>query len=166
MYDIKPIETIYSSYKFRSRLEARWAVFFDALDVRYEYEAEGFDLGAVWYLPDFWLPERECFVEIKPFNFSPQNNKCELLSKKSGRRVLLAAGTPRENGYRAELYTSHEDREDFMAEFAGWAKAASEYNDLPFNFLTGSIMDFLTLCPNEFKNKILNAYRLASMARF
>ena len=27
--EIKAIETIYNGYKFRSRLEARWAVFFD-----------------------------------------------------------------------------------------------------------------------------------------
>ena len=40
--DIKPIETYYNGYRFRSRLEARWAVFFDALGVPYEYEPEGF----------------------------------------------------------------------------------------------------------------------------
>ena len=28
--EIKPIETHYKGYRFRSRLEARWAVFFDA----------------------------------------------------------------------------------------------------------------------------------------
>lgn len=51
--EIKPIETIYNGYRFRSRLEARWAVFFDALGVQYEYEPEGFDLGGMYYLPDF-----------------------------------------------------------------------------------------------------------------
>ncbi len=51
---IKAIETIYNGYRFRSRLEARWAVFFDALGVEYEYEPEGFDLGdGTFYLPDF-----------------------------------------------------------------------------------------------------------------
>jgi hypothetical protein len=51
---IKPIETIYNGYKFRSRLEARWAVFFDALGVEYEYEPEGFVLpSGTYYLPDF-----------------------------------------------------------------------------------------------------------------
>lgn len=54
---IKPIETHYKGYRFRSRLEARWAVFFDALDIEWEYEKEGYDLGEYgWYLPDFWLP--------------------------------------------------------------------------------------------------------------
>ena len=54
MADIKPIETIYNGYKFRSRLEARWAVFFDSLGVEYEYEPEGFELpSGKRYLPDF-----------------------------------------------------------------------------------------------------------------
>ena len=56
MTTIKPIETIYNGYRFRSRLEARWAVFFDALGIPYEYEPEGFDLGeGQYYLPDFRL---------------------------------------------------------------------------------------------------------------
>jgi hypothetical protein len=52
----RAIETSYNGYRFRSRLEARWAVFFHALGVKYKYESEGFDLGGVYYLPDFWLP--------------------------------------------------------------------------------------------------------------
>lgn len=64
---LKVIETRYKGYRFRSRLEARWAVFFDALGVRYEYELEGFDLGkAGWYLPDFYLPDADKWIEIKP----------------------------------------------------------------------------------------------------
>lgn len=62
----KPIETIYKGYKFRSRLEARWAVFFDALGVQWEYEKEGYELGELgWYLPDFYLPDSKLFIEIK-----------------------------------------------------------------------------------------------------
>ncbi len=39
--EIKAIDTVYNGYKFRSRLEARWAVFFDAAGIKYEYEPEG-----------------------------------------------------------------------------------------------------------------------------
>jgi hypothetical protein len=53
---LKPIETRYNGYRFRSRIEARWAVLFDALGVKYEYEKEGFELICGPYLPDFWLP--------------------------------------------------------------------------------------------------------------
>ncbi|MBM4140452.1 MAG: hypothetical protein FJ242_03010 [Nitrospira sp.] len=55
---IKPIETIYKGYRFRSRLEARWAVFFDALNIPYQYEVEGFKMAnGDKYLPDFLLPK-------------------------------------------------------------------------------------------------------------
>lgn len=66
MIAIKAIETRYKGYRFRSRLEARWAVFFDALGIKWEYEKEGYKLSTGWYLPDFWLPNFHFFVEIKP----------------------------------------------------------------------------------------------------
>lgn len=59
---MKAIQTKYKGYRFRSRLEARWAVFFDALSLKWEYEPEGFDLGfGELYLPDFKVlyPGRE-----------------------------------------------------------------------------------------------------------
>lgn len=63
---IKAIETIYKGYRFRSRLEARWAVFFDALGISWEYEMEGFELSTgERYLPDFYLPEANLWLEIK-----------------------------------------------------------------------------------------------------
>jgi hypothetical protein len=68
--DIKPIETVYNGYRFRSRLEARWAVFFDQLELKWEYEAEGYDIDGVWYLPDFVITEGHgatpYWCEIKP----------------------------------------------------------------------------------------------------
>lgn len=63
---MKPIQTVYKGYRFRSRLEARWAVFFDALGVKWSYEHEGFELpGGGRYLPDFYLPDFDEYVEIK-----------------------------------------------------------------------------------------------------
>jgi hypothetical protein len=56
MRELKPIETHYKGYRFRSRLEARWAVFFDACGVKWEYEPEGYVLpNGQYYLPDFLL---------------------------------------------------------------------------------------------------------------
>lgn len=86
MSEIRAIETRFKGYRFRSRLEARWAVFFDALGIRWEYEPQGFHVG--WpchtdecavngtscctcgekgrpYLPDFLLPGTETWVEVK-----------------------------------------------------------------------------------------------------
>lgn len=65
MTRIKAIETRYAGHRFRSRLEARWAVFFDALGVEWRYEPEGFETSAGWYLPDFYFPEYGRWVEIK-----------------------------------------------------------------------------------------------------
>jgi hypothetical protein len=50
---MKAIETRYKGYRFRSRLEARWAVVLDSLGVRWQYEPEGFMTSAGPYLPDF-----------------------------------------------------------------------------------------------------------------
>jgi len=60
-----PIETRYKGYRFRSRLEARWAVFFDSLGIAWEYEKEGFNLDAGRYLPDFYLTKSRLWVEVK-----------------------------------------------------------------------------------------------------
>lgn len=63
---MRAIETEYKGYLFRSRLEARWAVFFDQLGIRYEYEPEGIVLSnGTYYLPDFCLPEFHCYFEVK-----------------------------------------------------------------------------------------------------
>lgn len=67
---VKAIETIYAGHQFRSRLEARWAVFFDNLGIAWKYEPQGFVISG-WgfgernYLPDFYLPELEVWVEVK-----------------------------------------------------------------------------------------------------
>lgn len=73
---IKPIPTRAYGCRFRSRLEARWAVFFTAAGWDWEYEPEGFDLPSGWYLPDFVITEgakvpegarrRSFWVEVKP----------------------------------------------------------------------------------------------------
>src|SRR5262245_11062087 len=64
---LRPRETAYNSYLFRSRLEARWAVYYDDLGIEYQYELQGFDLGdAGHYLPDFYLYEWRCYAEVKP----------------------------------------------------------------------------------------------------
>lgn len=63
---MKVISTEYKGYLFRSRLEARWAVFFDYMGIRYEYEPEGIVLSdGTYYLPDFYLPEFHCYFEVK-----------------------------------------------------------------------------------------------------
>lgn len=61
---IPAIETLYRGCRFRSRLEARWACFWDHLGTRWEYEPQGFMIGGRPYLPDFRLPNGT-WIEIK-----------------------------------------------------------------------------------------------------
>lgn len=76
----KPIETIYNGYRFRSRLEARWAVFFDAAGIMYEYEPEGFELeDGTRYLPDFYFPAYGWYAEVK----APRDGASEEIEKAS-----------------------------------------------------------------------------------
>ena len=117
--EIRAIETRYKGYRFRSRLEARWAVFFDALEIPWEYEPEGYDLGTTgppgdqivypWYLPDFRI-DGAMFVEIKPRFSKPLSNGEEKrfiasgmvdaivnlprLSQVTQQRSMLLSGSP------------------------------------------------------------------------
>lgn len=50
---IQAIETHYAGHRFRSRLEARWAVFMNHLGVPWEYEPQGYVVNSTPYLPDF-----------------------------------------------------------------------------------------------------------------
>jgi len=64
-YTISAHPTMYRGVRFRSRLEATWAAFFDEL--RWQWEYEPFDLGA--WSPDFLVKGahgRDALVEIKP----------------------------------------------------------------------------------------------------
>jgi hypothetical protein len=127
---IKAIETKYNGYHFRSRLEARWAVFFDALGVKYEYEPEGYDLTEtynsfndgkeipkdhqltpkeLWYLPDFYLPDYKCFIEIKPQDTltDAAADRCYLLEMSTGRPVLILIGWPGVDSYEVYCLQTH-----------------------------------------------------------
>lgn len=94
---LQPIETRYRGYRFRSRLEARWAVFFDALNIKWEYEAQGFSLNGVPYLPDFWLPflRGGMFAEVKAAELTTEeDHKARLLCLLSGHDIWLCVGVP------------------------------------------------------------------------
>lgn len=105
---IKPIETVYRGHRFRSRLEARWAVFFDALGIKWQYEPEGYHLSdGSRYLPDFWLPgfhlKHGVFVEVKPEG--GDLSKARQFAIESDEAVLLAVGVPRQDAPMHCLFT-------------------------------------------------------------
>lgn len=74
---IRALPAEYKGLQFRSRLEARWAIFFDLCGYSWTYEPEGLvTYSGEWYLPDFLLHDIECpygsnvtrnlYVEVKP----------------------------------------------------------------------------------------------------
>lgn len=104
----KAIQTRYKGYRFRSRLEARWAVFFDACDTEWQYEPQGYDLSYLQetlgcfhssdvglYLPDFYLPKLDQWVEIKPC-LPPEHFGCTLEEDKI---CALVRHTEAANGF-------------------------------------------------------------------
>lgn len=127
---IKAIETIYKGYRFRSRLEARWAVFFDALKIPYKYELEGFNLEGKWYLPDFWLPEQEYWIEIKGQEPTEEEiDKATLLSIYTKKPTFLFWGDawlPTKETHSA--ITSHEFL--ILGECANHNEAISKVHDI------------------------------------
>lgn len=94
-YSIQAIPTTYNDTEYLSRLEARWAVFFDELHIPFNYEPEGFQLPSGWYVPDFWLPEQDVFIEVKPTSPTHhEKQKAQDLAIASNHDVLIFYGPP------------------------------------------------------------------------
>lgn len=72
-YTIQSHQTTYSGTNFRSRLEARWAAFFDLIEWKWQYEP----LDVLGWTPNFFVefpcghsecpPIHTLLVEIKPY---------------------------------------------------------------------------------------------------
>jgi hypothetical protein len=95
---VKPhaIPTKYAGTQFRSRLEARWAAFFDLL--AWEWHYEPFDYSG--WIPDFFIgPAQPGFlVECKP-SANPTNSnairKAQTKAKEVPGRILIVGSIPR-----------------------------------------------------------------------
>ena len=117
-----PIPTRYKGYYFRSRLEARWAVFFDRLELRWEYEPQGYVLDGTPYLPDFKLVlpgDRVVLAEVKPAEADWHEGRhvklCRALARGTGWPVILLIGVP---AYRAyHQFTPDLEESAFQAVF-------------------------------------------------
>lgn len=85
--------TWFGGILYRSQTEARWAVFLVHMDIPFEYEERHFDLGGIFYLPDFWLPKQNCWLEVKgPYPTRVEKEKARRLAAHEQRNVYLCFG--------------------------------------------------------------------------
>ena len=173
---IKAIDTVYKGYKFRSRLEARWAVFFDTLGLKWDYEREGFDIDGKWYLPDFYLPHLKLWVEIKPgdpeswpehivFDYFKKHNVHQF---ESGEDFIILVGNPWFDGeYFDYSGYMHNDNDYRWCECSKCGLIGIEYDGrsyrLPCNCFSG---DQDGKGYNTGSLRLMTAYRAARQARF
>jgi hypothetical protein len=109
----KPLPTEYAGHTFRSRLEARWAVFFDELSIEWIYEPEGYELPSGNYLPDFYLPAINggCWFEVK--GQRPTDLETQLaheLAQSTGHDAFIAWGQlPSRHTFTSDIYKHYAD---------------------------------------------------------
>ncbi len=96
---MRSLPTIYRNNYFRSRTEARHALFMDALGEKWDYETVGFDLDdGDKYMPDFWLPRLNMYLEIKGQEPNPDEiRKARKLQFFTACDVVILHGKPLEN---------------------------------------------------------------------
>lgn len=81
----KAMEVLYSGKVFRSRLEVRWAVFLDLLQVNWDYEPCHYEIGPdLYYLPDFYLPDHQTWLEVKGAPFMDTASYAKVLGAIAG----------------------------------------------------------------------------------
>ena len=98
---ILPLPTYYGGVKFKSALEARWALYFDEINVAWRYEDEAYALECGSYLPDFWLPVAGMHAEVKPdsgFSYL-EVTRCLQLAAMTGDPIILLDGPPRATSF-------------------------------------------------------------------
>lgn len=106
---IQALPTNYNGITFRSRTEARWAVFFEALGIVWEHEREGFDVSGRWYLPDFHLPQFPLWFEVKPDETDgSERGHFGELCRLSGKAGIIAYGPPNIGASNLAYYSARD----------------------------------------------------------
>lgn len=128
------IPTPYGGLIFRSRTEARWAVFFDHLDLKWQYEPQGFDTDGEWYLPDFLIfaPAGNIWAEIKP-NWTTDPEGIAKFQRwvphrPQPSRACLLTGLPTLHN-RAHVYGGDDEQENPLK--GGWDDDRQQWRPCP-----------------------------------
>jgi hypothetical protein len=92
---ITAIKTKYKNHTFRSRLEARWSIYFDSIGITWEYEPEGYELpNGKRYLPDFHVFGNgyDLYIEVKPKVTFSQNSDTGVINDIADRLSAFCSG--------------------------------------------------------------------------
>lgn len=82
-------------YQMRSHSETCWASVMDVLGVTWLYEPKTIDTRHGWYLPDFYLPFAQMFIEVKgPQPTLIEREKAHDAEQATGIPVVFAYGRP------------------------------------------------------------------------
>ncbi|HEX9225126.1 MAG TPA: hypothetical protein VF885_00545 [Arthrobacter sp.] len=91
----KGLEASYSGRIFRSRLEARWALLMDLLDINWDYEPSHYQVGPeLYYLPDFYLPDHQLWLEVKGPAFMDAGSMAKVIASIAGPNPLPLREAP------------------------------------------------------------------------
>lgn len=103
--EFSALPTWFDGFWFRSRLEARWALLFKELEIRFWYETQGYTLpDGSRYLPDFYLPQIQMLAEVKGEELTEQEvYKCRSVCAHIQRPILMLVGPPDFRVYKACL---------------------------------------------------------------
>lgn len=128
------LPTWHSGVLFRSRTEARWAIFFDGLGLKWEYEAQGFDTDGEWYLPDFLIfaPLGNIWAEIKPDWKADTEGIARFLrfvpQRPQPSRAILLTGVP-SLGNKPHVYGGDDNQDDPLK--GGWDDDTQQWRPCP-----------------------------------
>jgi hypothetical protein len=93
-------ECLFAGKAYRSRLEAKWSSVFTTLGLAHVYEPGTFALASGAYAPDFWMPDTQRYLEVKPSRpLSTEIAKTMALQRHTGTHVFFLCGFPRVSGF-------------------------------------------------------------------
>ena len=104
---IRAKPTKHCGVQFRSQLEAKYTALFNIFDEAWTYESRFFKLPTANYLPDFFMPRLDVWIEVKGVEPTKREQQlCAELSLETGKDVLIAYGwPPPDNPYKTGLWS-------------------------------------------------------------
>jgi hypothetical protein len=145
---VKAKPTTYAQVEFRSRLEARWATFFDLLNLEWEYEPERTRVEGVYYQPDFlvcnlpfivptkgkkrrvWVIDGQQVLEVKPADKDLSTKEMQKIRayvyNTNWNGLIVLRGAP--GAVEATHYKLHDgDVEATRVQFGTWCDTVGLY---------------------------------------